>query len=82
MLQFEEILFFINEFRKTNKEEVIIYTGYYPHEIQWQIEKLKTFSNIIIKFGRYIKNSKPIQDNLLKIELVSENQFSKRIEDL
>jgi pyruvate-formate lyase-activating enzyme len=82
MLQFEEMLCFINEFRKTNNEEVIIFTGYYPEELKWHIEKLKSFSNLIIKFGRYIKNSKPIRDNLLKIELVSENQFSKRIEDL
>ena len=80
--QFEEILFFINDFRKTNQDEIVLYTGYYPHEIKWHIEKLKVFSNIIIKFGRYQANSKPIQDKVLKIPLISENQFAVRIEDL
>jgi hypothetical protein len=82
MLQFEEIVFFINEFRKTNREEVLIYTGYYPDEIKYQIEKLKIFSNIIVKFGRYKGNSRPKQDMVLKVELASENQFAKRIEEL
>ena len=81
-LQFDEVYNFIKEFRKTNKHDVVIFTGYYPDEIKNEIIKLKKFDNIIIKFGRFIQDSEPIYDELLGITLVSKNQFSKRIEYL
>ena len=81
-LQFDEVYNFIKEFRKKNNEDVVIFTGYYPEELQNEIIKLKKFDNIIIKFGRFIQDSEPIYDELLGITLVSKTQFSKRIEYL
>jgi pyruvate-formate lyase-activating enzyme len=81
-LQFEEVYEFIKEFRKQFQDDIVIYTGYYPEEIKEQIQELKEFTNIIIKFGRYIQDSKPIYSEVLGITLASENQFAKRIEYL
>ena len=59
----------------------VIYTGYYPNEIQSQIDKLKQLGNIIIKFGRYIPNHNPHYDNVLGIYLASDNQYGEMISD-
>ena len=59
----------------------VIYTGYYPNEIQSQIDKLKPLGNIIIKFGRYIPNHNPHYDNVLGIYLASDNQYGEMISD-
>jgi organic radical activating enzyme len=80
MLQFEEIYALIGYFRKNNcDDEFIIYTGYYPNEIKNEIEKLKDYNNIIIKYGRYIPNSKSKYDYVLGINLISDNQYAVKI---
>jgi hypothetical protein len=65
--------------------DIIIYTGYYPEEIQNKLQTLKIFNtvikNIIIKFGRFIPDRPHKYDELLGIELASDNQFAKRLED-
>ena len=50
MLQFEEVLEFIKQFRKYSNDDIVIYTGYYPEEIQDKIKELIQYKNIIIKF--------------------------------
>ena len=82
MLQFDEIHKLISELRVISNSEVVIYTGYYPEEIKEYIEKLKQFSNIIIKFGRFVENAESKYDELLGVTLASSNQYAKRIEDL
>ena len=57
----------------------IIYTGYYPEEIDGQIKFLSIFENIIIKFGRYIPNRNNKYDEILGVTLASDNQFAKKI---
>lgn len=79
MLQFDEILNFIKIFRNKSNDDIVIYTGYYPFEIEDKVEKLKQYQNIIIKFGRYIPNRKKRFDKNLGIELVSDNQFAVKI---
>ena len=79
MLQFDEILKFIIEFRKTNKEDIIIYTGYTELEIQDKIETLKQFDNIYLIVGRYKKDLPKIYDKVLKVELISNNQYGIKI---
>lgn len=66
-----------NEFKCS--DDVVIYTGYYPEEIESEIEFLKFFGNIIVKFGRYIPNRPHRYDEVLGVELVSDNQYAKRI---
>ena len=77
--QFNELFLLIKEFREKTNVDIVVYTGYNENEIQEQIEKLKQFENIIIKFGRYIPNQSPHYDKLLGIELASDNQYAKRI---
>jgi len=79
MLQFEEVLEFIDALRKVCDDDIVIYTGYYPYEIEANINRLNRFSNIFIKFGRYIPNRSKRYDDVLGIELVSDNQYGIRI---
>lgn len=57
----------------------VIYTGYYDYEIKEQIEQIKPYGNIIMKFGRFIFNDVPIFDNVLGVKLASNNQYAERI---
>lgn len=77
--QFEELFLLIKRFREKTNDDVVIYTGYNENEIKRQVEELRQFKNIIIKFGRYIPNQPPHYDELLGIELASNNQYAKRI---
>lgn len=79
--QFDEVFSFIEKLRnKYNcKDTVVIYTGYYESEIQEYINKLKQFENIIVKFGRYVPNNKPHYDDVLGVDLASDNQYAVKI---
>lgn len=79
-LQFEEVYELIKYFRDNNcNDDFIIYTGYYDYEISDKINKLKHFQNIIIKFGRFIPNQKSHYDDVLGINLISDNQYGEKI---
>ena len=43
----------------------------------WKV--LKTYENIIVKFGRFIPNQEKHYDNVLGVELASINQYAKKI---
>lgn len=58
---------------------IIIFTGYTKEEISDKIEYLKMYPNIIVKFGRYIPNQEPHYDEVLGINLISDNQYAKEI---
>lgn len=79
---FEDVISFIEEFRNNYNDEIIIYSGYYKNEVKEKILKLKSFDNIIIKFGRYKPNETPVHSDVLGIKLSSSNQYARRIEDL
>jgi len=79
VLQFEELIGFIDYFRQSNDDDIVIYTGYYSHEIQDKIDQLKQYKNIIIKFGRFIPNQKPHYDSFLGVNLASNNQYAEKI---
>ena len=80
MLQFDELISLIDCFRKNDcNDTFVIYTGYYPNEIEKQLMKLKSYCNIIIKFGRYIPNQQPHYDNVLGVNLASNNQYAEQI---
>ena len=76
---FYSMLGFIHEFRKISEDDIIIYTGYYENEIKHKVDFLKRYKNIIIKFGRFIPNQKPHYDEVLGVELISDNQYAKKI---
>ena len=70
----------IDEFRKHTEDEIIVYTGYKMEEIckktYWLGNKYK---NIIFKFGRFIPNQQLRYDQILGINLASNNQYAERI---
>ena len=79
-LQFEELYNLIKYFRDNGcEDDFVIYTGYYKEEITSEIETLKEFPNIIIKFGRYKPNEKEHYDEILGVKLASNNQYAERI---
>lgn len=80
MLQFDEVCELIEYFRNNDCNDMfVIYTGYYPDEIKDEIEILKKYKNIIIKFGRFIPNKHHRYDDVLGVELASDNQYAERI---
>lgn len=60
-------------------DDIVIYTGYTEDELTNQLAYLRPYRNIIIKFGRYIPNQKPHYDEILGVNLASDNQYARRI---
>ena len=81
---FKELYGFIKIFREKSNDDIVIYTGYYTDEIKDKIEELKSVAvdtNIVIKFGRFIPNKPHRFDDILGVELSSDNQYAKKLED-
>lgn len=79
---FDEMHSFIWRFRQMSNDTIVIYTGYYPSEIEDKLKKLFKFNNIIVKFGRFIPNDTPRYDETLGITLASSNQFALTIQEI
>lgn len=75
----EDLLELIHELRLFYDDPVIIYTGYYKEEISEIIEQLKQYTNIIVKFGRFIPNQEKHYDEVLGVFLASDNQYAELI---
>ena len=82
--QFDELCSFLEVLRGQFqcKDDVVIYTGYYFEEVPEWIQQLATYGNVIVKFGRYIPNQKHIFDEVLGVELASDNQYAERFDSL
>ena len=74
-----DVVSFIDCFRNKyhRDDDIVIYTGYTEEELKSEIPKLKSFGNIIVKFGGYVPNQKPHFDKILGVNLVSDNQYAK-----
>lgn len=79
--QFAELISFISDFRQVSNDPIIIYTGYTKEELQLtgQLNMLKVYGGIIVKFGRYMMGCEPHYDELLGVKLASPNQYAERI---
>ena len=77
----EDVYELVKAFRNRTDDDIIIYTGYTEEECDWQIGYFRDFplKNIIIKFGRYIPGQTPHKDEVLGINLASDNQYAVRI---
>lgn len=75
----EDLQNFIMLVRYRTNDPLIIYTGYNKNEIKDKIEWLKLYENIIVKFGRFIPNQNSHYDNILGINLASDNQYAEVI---
>jgi len=78
---FSEVYWFIDSLREIYgcHDDVVIYTGYYPQEVEDKILQLKNFDNIVIKYGRFIPDQESHLDEVLGVMLASDNQWAERI---
>lgn len=77
---FDDVLSMIRVFRRVSDDDIVIYTGYNKKEISQEIAILKQqYSNIIIKFGRFIPNDTGHVDPILGVTLASNNQYAEKI---
>ena len=70
---------FITMFRNQSNDDLVIYTGYNKEEILDKLDIIKSYQNIIIKYGRYIPGQKKHFDSELGVYLASDNQYAERI---
>lgn len=75
----DDLISFIFLFRCYTNDDIVIYTGYNLSELEEKVELLSYFDNIIIKFGRYIPNQQLHYDNVLGVNLASNNQYAVKI---
>lgn len=69
----------VSALRMHTDKDIVIYTGYTEEELWRQISILKKYLNIIIKFGRFRPNQTPHFDEVLGVNLASDNQYAKKI---
>lgn len=81
LLQWDQLISLIQEFRSKTDDDIVIYTGYYPEEIKDKIEILKQFKNIIVKFGRYIPGQEVHLDPVLGVNLANKQQYAVNLEN-
>lgn len=74
-----DVIEFINILREKSDDDVVIYTGYTETETCTSIQELYKYRNIYIKFGRFIPNQEPHYDEVLGVNLASDNQYGKKI---
>ena len=80
MLQIDEIFDLLATFRNNGCDAIfVIYTGYYPDEIKEELDKLRQYPNVIVKFGRYIPDRPTRHDDVIGITLASDNQYAEQI---
>lgn len=82
MDSFDELISFISTLRNMGiDDDVVIYTGYTKDELieKKYLEPLIRFKNIIVKFGRYVPDNNPHYDDILGVNLISDNQYAERI---
>ena len=77
----DELLGFIYYIRKIRycEDVIIIYTGYNKEEITKFIYQITQYKNIIIKWGRFVMGDEPHYDNILGVNLASNNQYAEVI---
>ena len=77
----EELLDLIESFRYFTNDDIVIYTGYTENEVKNMLiyGHLLQYPNIIIKYGRFIPDQKSHYDEVLGVELASNNQYARNI---
>lgn len=77
--QWTELYELIEAFRLETDDPIVIYTGYTKEELEshFFFGDFKEFSNIIIKYGRYVPNQEKHYDEILGVYLASPNQYAE-----
>ena len=60
-------------------DDIVVYTGYDKEEIPEHLMTLKKYKNIIVKFGRYVPGQQAHFDEVLGVELASDNQYAEKL---
>lgn len=68
-------------------DDIVIYTGYTEDDFMLGVQPALTtvysnimrYKNIIVKFGGYVPGDEPHFDEVLGVNLASDNQYAKRI---
>lgn len=78
---FMDLIDFVGFIRvhKRCDDPIIIYTGYNKGEDEIVEHALHKFDNIIIKWGRFIMGQEPHYDEVLGVNLASNNQYAEVI---
>lgn len=78
---FGEVIQFIDKLRNEYGcfDDVVIYTGYNKEEVEEKVIQLQQYKNIIVKFGRYLPDQENHYDDILGINLASNNQYAEKI---
>jgi hypothetical protein len=78
-----DVIGLLNELRSKNGcyDDVVIYTGYKPEELRDRFKKLASYKNVLVKFGRFIPGDRPHYDGELGINLASDNQFARWVDE-
>ena len=78
----EDMMEFISILRTCYRcnDDIVIYTGYEEWELisDPYYEQILEYGNIIIKYGRFRPNQTPHYDEVLGVNLVSDNQYARR----
>lgn len=74
-----DLIELVSKLRESTNDDIVIYTGYYIDEISEKIKILSQYKNIVVKFGRFISNQEKHYDEVLGVELASNNQFATKI---
>lgn len=77
-LDLMDLIIFIRHEKQCN-DPIIIYTGYNKGEDKVVEMFLSHYKNIIVKWGRFILGQEPHYDELLGVNLASNNQYSEVI---
>ena len=79
----EDLKCLIMNLRYYTPDDIVIYTGYREYEVSREkIDWLDLYGNIIIKFGRFIPNQPSRYDEILGVNLASNNQYAKRLKEI
>lgn len=79
----EDLKCLIMNLRYYTPDDIVIYTGYREYEVSREkIEWLELYGNIIIKFGRFIPDQPSRYDEILGVNLASNNQYAKRLKEI
>ena len=74
-----DLIELVKQLRESTDDDIVIYTGYYKNEVIEKINELSKYTNIIVKFGRYIPNQEKHYDEVLGVYLASSNQKGEKI---
>lgn len=79
--QTDDLCEFISILRRKYKcdDPVVIYSGYTEEELGPDLDRLRGFGNIIVKFGRYKPDEFSHFDPILCVDLSSDNQYADYI---